>query len=113
MQYEKTITLTQEQHDRLQKYLVEPKNETEAIDPDDYFVLTVVFDNKYKMDIYIYPTAFEENGDNLPWTEGSLYNPDNELESNTDCYTPDNFIGEWVLYDSDGNGYTLNIKDCD
>ncbi len=114
MNYNANITLTKEEHERLQAYLVDPQSEDEALEEGDNFTVTAKFDNGYEMDIYIYPVAYdEENDDNLPWTEATLYDPEGKAVANTECRESTDFIGKWELSDNDGNTYTIDVNDYD
>ncbi len=114
MNYKTDIILTEEQHDRLQDYLVDPQSEDEALEEGDNFSVTAKFSNGFEMDIYIYPVAYDEgNDDNLPWAEATLYNDKGQPISNTECCESTDFIGKWELWDKDGNTYTVDVIDYD
>lgn len=113
MIYNAKIELTEEQHERLQTYLVDPKSEEDALEEGDNFTVTAKFSNGYEMDIYIYPVAYDEaNEDNLPWSEATLYDPNGVPVANSESMDS-NIISKWELEDKQGNKYSVDVVDFD
>ena len=111
--YQSVIKLTEEQHERLQAYLVDPQSQEEALEEGDNFTVTAKFSNGYEMDIYIYPVAYDENNyDNIPWSEATLYDTEGNPVANSQAEESD-IIGEWVLEDKNGNRYRVDVIDYD
>lgn len=108
--YHYTIEIDSSIVKRINHYLHdEPRNEEECFGEDDTFVKTAVFYNGYEMDVKCCGVQFREGEVNVAWTEAVLFN---EKGYEIACSVPsDEYLGDWVLYDNNGNTYIATVKE--
>ena len=82
-----------------------PEDESSCFGEDETYSVTARFDDGIEMDIKLCGVQFQEDEDNLPWTEAVLFKNGTEVM----CSEPeDEFFGEWMLtYGQDC--YIVNI----
>lgn len=107
MRYEKELLITPKEMDQVNKLLHNvPANASECMGEAETRIYTACFQNGMSADVKVCGVRFEEESDNLPWTEAVLYNGSCEI-SRTD--PGEEIEGEWTLYDGEDE-YVVNVK---
>lgn len=108
MIFEKTIYISKEEADQINKHLtVEPTCADECLGEDIAITHTAKFDNGIEMDIKCCGVQYEEkNESNLAWTEAVLFDSGHQV-----CYTEvyDGYLGEWIC-EYNGNEYITYVE---
>lgn len=107
MRYQKTIQIDNNKIEYIKNLInKEPSSEKECFGENQKHIVSVVFENKYKMYIDVYGCKFEENGKNTAWLQAVLYDENNiELKSSSpEIY----YSNEWII-DYNGDEYIINI----
>jgi len=96
--YEKTITLKATEY----RLVNDALNLPDAMGEDDTITFTAKFDNGYEADIKCCGTQ-----DDVAWTEAVLFDENGVQVAYSE---PDSSIlGDWELYDWDGNTYRVKV----
>lgn len=107
MRFEKTLYITESEHNIINKYLTrEPEGPSECLGEDCSISNVVHFDNGFEMSIMLCGVQYKEGDSNLAWTQAVLYKDGIEL-----AYTdPEGeYLGEWICYYR-GNEYVAYVE---
>lgn len=108
MRYEKTIVISKEKAEQINRHLhIEPTCANECLGEDIAIVNTATFENGYEMDIKCCGVQYnEEDESNTAWTEAVLFCNGSEVC----CSEPsDEYLGEWIL-ETDEDEYVVVVK---
>lgn len=109
MKFQGVIELTQKEKDYVNHLLTTiPKDENECFGEDEKFSKSLKFSSGYEVDIEICGVQYEDGSDNIPYTQGILYN---ECGGEVTFTEPmDEFCGEWDFEDGNGDEYVVIVK---
>lgn len=106
MKRELTICIGKEEADRIEKLLsVKPKNQKECFGPDETIMHTADFGGGIEMDVKLCGVAYEEDSDNLPWTEAVLFHDGCQVAM---CEPDEEYFTVWEL-EYEGVTYAVNV----
>lgn len=84
-----------------------PQSESDCFGEDETISHTAVFENGIEMDIKVCGVQYEEDEENLPWTEAVLFDHGSEVC----CSEPaEEFFGSWEL-EYNGTKYITDMKE--
>lgn len=109
MRYERTIKISKEEAEQINKHLtIEPTCAEECLGEDIAIIYTAKFDNGFEMDIKCCGVQYEPyNSSNTAWTEAVLFEDGKEV-----CCSEvsDEYLGEWILEDDNDNEYVVIVE---
>lgn len=109
MRYERTIKISKEEAEQINKHLTEePTCAEECLGEDIAIIYTAKFDNGFEMDIKCCGVQYEPyNSSNTAWTEAVLFEDGQEI-----CCSEvsDEYLGEWILEDDNDNEYVVIVE---
>lgn len=112
MKYTEEIIIDAAKSKEIDRILsTKPETESDCFGEDEKISYTAEFPNGILMDVEICGVQYEEDGDNLPWTQAVLYQK-GKGEAYQECTftdVSDDFWGSWEL-EFEGNIYTVEVK---
>lgn len=108
MKYEAKIFLTKDETEYVNKVLsTSPTCASDCFGEDETYTHSVTFPDGCFVCVDICGVRYEEDSDNLPWTQAVLYNKDGCEITYTE--PEGDFFGEWYLESYDGDEYVVEV----
>ena len=98
-----SLILSDDEMDKINKYLKEPKDESECLSEDEKISHTIKFTDGFEMDIEVCGVQYREGECNSAWTQAILYDENGKERCCSEV--GEEFEGEWSFEIQNGVGY--------